>query len=168
LALAMQLDLFNPNPALGNQKTMANANLSSILDRPATEFNAPPPMPTGGYHCVVMGLPEAIVSSIKKTDGFRFLLKPIAPDEDVDAQELEAIGGLEGKVIRNDMWVTENSAFMMREFLEHCGIDSEGKSLGAMIDECPNSEVMVYIKHTPLQGREGFRAEVAKTAPIEA
>ena len=146
---------------------MANANLSTILDRPATEFNAPPPMPTGGYHCVVTGLPEQVESSQKKTPGFRFLLKPVAVDEDVDEKELEAIGGLEGKMIRNDMWLTENSAFMLREFLEHCGIDSEGKTLSQMIDECPNSEVMVYIKHTPLQGREGFRAEVAKTAPVE-
>ena len=145
---------------------MANANLSVILDRPATEFNAPPPMPTGGDHCVVSGLPEQIESSVKKTPGFRFLLKPVAVDEDVDAQELETIGGLEGKMIRNDMWLTENSAFMLREFLEHCGIDSEGKTLSQMIDECPNTEVMVYIKHTPLQGRDGFRAEVAKTAPM--
>jgi len=145
---------------------MANANLSTILDRPATEFNAPPPMPTGGYHCVITGLPEQIESSQKKTPGLRFLLKPVGIDEDVDEKELEAIGGLEGKIIRNDMWLTENSAFMLREFLEHCGIDSEGKTLAGMIDEAPNCEVMVYIKHTPLQGREGFRAEVAKTAPV--
>lgn len=143
-------------------------NLSSILDRPATDFVAPPPLPAGGYHCVVTGLPEQIESSKKKTPGFRFTLTPVAVDEDVDATELEAIGGLEGKTIRNDMWVTENSVFMLREFLEHMGIESEGKSLGAMIDECPNREVMVYMRQEPVEGRDAMRAVVAKTGPVAA
>ena len=56
---------------------------------------------------------------------------------------------------------------MLREFLEHCGISPEGKSVNAMIDESTNSEVIVYLKHEPLQGRDGFRAVVAKTAPVE-
>lgn len=141
-------------------------NLSAILDKPATEFNAPPPLPAGGYHCVITGLPEQIESSKKKTPGFRFILTPVATDEDVDANDLAAIGGLEGKTIRNDMWVTENSAFMLREFLEHCGIASEGKTLSQMIDECPNTEVMVYIRHEPIEGRDAMRAVVAKTGPV--
>lgn len=141
-------------------------NLSAILDKPADSFQAPPPLPVGGYHCVVQGLPEQIESSKKKTPGFRFLLTPVAYDEDVDEKELEAIGGLEGKTIRNDQWVTEGSAFMLREFLENCGIDSDGKTLAQMIDEVPNTEVMVYIKHTPIEGRDAMRAEIAKTAPV--
>lgn len=146
---------------------MANqTNLSSILDRPATEHQAPPPLPAGGYHCVIQGLPEQIESSKKKTPGFRFLLSPIAYDEDVDEKELEAIGGLEGKTIRNDMWLTENSAFMLREFLEHCGISSEGRTLSQMIDEAPNAECMVYIRQEPIEGRDAMRAVVAKTGPV--
>lgn len=141
------------------------ANLEEILSKPATDFVAPPPLPVGGYRCVVAGLPEQIVSSKKQTPGFRFILKPIEIDEDVDEKELEEIGGLAEKTIRHDMWVTDGSAFMLREFLEHCGIDSEGKTLSEMIDECPNTEVMVYIKHEP-NNRGGFRATIAKTGPV--
>lgn len=166
--LASQLDLFSETT--GNQKTMAN--LSDILSRPATEFNFPPPLPIGGYHCVVAGLPEQIVSSEKKTPGFKYTLKPIGTDEDVDAEELAKLGGLDGKTIFHTCWISqdpnkvETTVAMMREFLEHCGIDSEGKSINEMIDEVPNAEVMVFLKHTPLQGREGFRAEIAKTGPV--
>jgi hypothetical protein len=169
-ALARQADLFSNTETSGNQKTMAN--LSDILSRPATEFNFPPPLPIGGYHCVVAGLPEQVVSSIKKTDGFEFTLKPIGTDEDVDQEELSKLGGLEEKTIKHTMWISQNPAkvdttvAMLREFLEHCGIDPENKSVNEMIDLCPNTEVMVYLKHTPLQGREGFRAEVAKTGPV--
>lgn len=141
-------------------------NLSNILDKPATDFVAPPPLPAGGYHCVVQGLPEQIESSKKKTPGLRYLLSPIAYDQDVDEKELEAIGGLEGKTIRHDVWVTEASAFMVREFLEHMGIESEGKSLGAMVDESPNAELMVFIRHEPIEGRDAMRAVVAKTGPV--
>lgn len=150
------------------------ANLSDILSRPATEFNFPPPLPIGGYHCVVAGVPSQVVSSIKKTDGFEFSLKPIGTDQDVDQEALNQLGGLDEKTIRHTMWISQDpnkqvtTVAMLREFLEHCGIDPEGKSVSEMIDECPNTEVMVYIKHTPLQGREGFRAEIAKTGPVSA
>lgn len=145
---------------------MANANLADILNKPATDFVAPPPLPAGGYHCVVTGLPEQIESSKKKTPGFRFTLTPIAHDEDVDEAELAEVGGLEGKTIRNDQWLTEGSAFMLREFLEHCGISSEGKTLSEMIDESPNTEVMVYMRHEPTD-RGSMRAVIAKTAPVQ-
>jgi hypothetical protein len=147
------------------------ANLSAILDRPATDFNFPPPLPQGGYHCVVMKLPEQIISSQKKTPGFEFTLKPIAALADVDEEELAELGGLDGKTIKHTMWISqdpgkqETTIAMLREFLEHCGIDPEGKSVNAMIDEVPNAEVIVFMKHEPLQGRDGFRAVVAKTAP---
>lgn len=146
---------------------MANqTNLSSILDRPATEHTAPPPLPAGGYHTVIQGLPEQIESAKKKTPGFRFIHVPIAYDDDVDEEELSKIGGLEGKTIRNDMWLTENSAFMLREMLEHCGIDAEGKTLAQMIDESPNAECMVYIRHEPVEGRDAMRATIAKFGPV--
>lgn len=141
-------------------------NLADILSTPASDAVAPPPFPEGGYHCVVAGLPEQIESSEKKTPGLRFTLKPIGVDEDVDEDELEEIGGIEGKTIRNDVWVTPASAFMLREFLEACGIESEGKSLSEMVDECPNKEVWVFIKHKP-NGRGGFRANIVKSAPVE-
>lgn len=147
-------------------------NLSEILNKPATEFNFPPPLPVGGYHCVVAGLPEQVTSSIKKTEGYKFTLNPIATLDDVNEADLAEVGGLEGKAFYHTMWISQDATkvnttvAMLREFLEHCGIDPEGKSIMGMIDEVPNSEVIVYIKHTPLQGRDGFRAEIAKTAPV--
>jgi len=148
------------------------SNLADILNKPATDFNFPPPLPVGGYHCVVAGLPEQIESSEKKTPGFKFTLKPIGVLDDVDTEELEKLGGLDGKTIPHTMWISqdagkqETTVAMLREFLEHCGIDPEGKSVMGMIDEVPNAEVIVFMKHEPLRGRDGFRAVVAKTAPV--
>ena len=148
------------------------ANLSDILNRPATDFNFPPPLPVGGYHCVVAGLPEEVESSEKKTPGYQFTLNITGADEDVDAEELDKLGGLDGKSLKHTFWISqdpnkvETTVAMLRDFLEKCGISPEGKSIMAMIDEVPNSEVIAYVKHTPLQGRDGFRAEIAKFAPV--
>lgn len=147
-------------------------NLSAILDKPATDFNFPPPLPAGGYHCVVQGLPEQVESSKKKTQGFEFRLSPIAYDADVDEKELNEVGGLEGKTIKHTMWLSQDenklvtTVAMLREFLENCGIDPEGKSVNQMIDECPNAECMVFIRHEPIEGRDAMRAVVAKTGPV--
>ncbi len=145
---------------------MANNNLADILSRPATEFEPPPPLPAGGYHCVVLTLPEEITSSKKQTPGYRFTLKILSADDDVDTDELEEIGGVEDKTIRNDIWVTPASAFMLRRFLEHCGIEAEGKTLAEMLDEVPNKEVMVYMR-PEADGRGGMRSVIANTAPVE-
>lgn len=168
--LAPQLDMFSNIPLTGKPKMAAN--LSAILDKPATDFNFPPPLSAGGYHCVVQGLPEQIESSKKKTQGFEFLLTPVAYDEDVDEAELQAIGGLEGKVIKHTMWLSQDESklpttvAMLREFLEHCGISPEGKSVNQMIDEVPNAECMVFMRHEPIEGRDAMRAVVAKTGPV--
>jgi hypothetical protein len=148
------------------------ANLADILNRPATDFNFPPPLPEGSYHCVVAGLPEEVESSEKKTPGYQFTLNIIGALEDVDEAELKEIGGIDGKSLRHTQWISqepikqETSVAMLRDFLEKCGISPEGKSVMGMIDEVPNSEVIAFIKHTPLRGRDGFRAEIVKFVPV--
>lgn len=145
-------------------------NITDILKRPATEFEAPVPLPAGAYHCVVQGLPEQGESSKKKTPFFKWALTPLAqidPDEE-QTKALEAMGGLAEKVIYATFYITEDAVYRMREFLEHCGIESEGKSLEEMVDQSPNCEVIAYLRHTPSQRDENkVFAEFAGSAPVE-
>lgn len=150
------------------------ANLADILNRPATDFNFPPPLPEGGYHCVVAGLPEQVESSERKTPGYKFTLNIVAAMDDVDEEELEKIGGIDGKTLKPTFWISQKpeseevTVAMLREFLEKCGIEADGKSVMGMIEECPNAEVVAFVKHKPQQGRDGFRAEVVKYAKVQA
>ncbi len=148
---------------------MANPKFADILDRPADDVKPPPTLPQGPYLTILQGLPEQIESSKKKTPGLRFLHKIIAPLDGVDEEALALIdGGVVGKIVKNDLWLTEDSLFMLKQFLENCGIDMSGKTITAGIDETPNTEVVIFIKHDASEDGERIFAKVGKTAPAEA
>lgn len=145
---------------------MANPNFSSILDEAPTEVKAPPPMPAGTYTFIVQGQPRYDKSSKKGTDFVEFTLKPIAAESDVDEDELEELGGLEGKTIRATYYLTEDAAFLLDQFHEHCGVDlSEPASRKARNDEVVNAEVRGYIKHESSQDGSRTFARLARTLP---
>lgn len=138
-----------------------------ILNRPADDIKPPPQLPVGTYHTILVGLPERGKSSKKQTDFFKFIHKIVAPLDDVDTEALAEIeGGVIGKEVDNTFYITEKSAFMLKDFLINCGIEVEGKSLAACIDETPNREVLIHIKHEASDNARIF-AKVGYTAPVE-
>jgi hypothetical protein len=141
-------------------------NFEDVLNRNVDEIKPPPLLPEGTYLCSVMGLPEQIVSSKKKTPGLRFKLKVLQPLEDVDPEELAKLeGGINGKTLNNDLWVTEDALFMMKQFVEHCGCLEEGASLSTCIDNTPNASVLAFIKHDQQEGSDRVFAKIQRTAP---
>lgn len=140
-----------------------------ILNRPADDIKPPPVLPVGTYHTVVIGLPEKGKSSKKQTDYFKFVHKIVAPLEDVDTEALaEVEGGVSGKEVDNTFYITEKSAFMLVQFLQNLGVETEGKSLAACVDESPNREVLIHIKHEASEDGQRVFARVGSTAPVEA
>jgi hypothetical protein len=139
-----------------------------ILNRPAEDIKPPAVLPVGTYHTILVGLPERGKSSKKQTDFFKFKHKIVAALDDVDTEALAEIdGGASGKEVDNTFYITENSAFMLVGFLENCGIATTGKSLGTCIDETPNREVLIHIKHEASEDGQRVFAKVGYTAPVE-
>jgi len=144
-------------------------NFASILDVPASDVKPPPLLPVGTYHTVIAGLPETGQSSQKQTDFFKFKHRIVAALEDVDQDELnEAFPeGIAGKEIDNTLYLTEKSLFMLTDMLKNCGIDfSDGKTVRAAVDETPNAEVGIFIKHEPSQDGQRIFARVARTVAL--
>ena len=146
---------------------MSDVNFSSILDTPIEDVKPPPLLPVGTYHTVIVGMPETGKSSQKQTDFYKFRHRIVAALDDVDQDQLaEAYpDGVAGKEIDSTLYVTEKSLFMLADFLKNCGIS--GKSLKAGIDDTPNAEVLVFIKHEPNNDGTRFFARVGRTAPVE-
>lgn len=141
---------------------------SDILSKPASEVERPKPLPAGSYVCTVAGLPEFDKSAKKETPYAKFTLRPISAGDDVDADDLEAAGGLDGKTISATYYLTEGSLYRLKKFLEDCGIDVEdGRTMKELIEDAPNQTVIAYIKHTPSRDGESMYAELANTAPAE-
>jgi hypothetical protein len=146
------------------------ANISDILNRPAEDVKPPPTIPAGSYLTIVKGLPEQGESSKKKTPYLRYSYQITAIGPDVDEDEVKAYEAdgehkIIGSIIKNDYYTTEDALFILTGFLEDLEIDfSSGKSVSAAIDESPNREVVVYIKHEPSMDGRRFFAKIAKTA----
>jgi hypothetical protein len=152
---------------------MANAatigkqtNFGSILDLPSSEVEKPKPYPVGTYQVVVEGLPRFDKSSKKQTEFAEFKLNFLSAGEDVDAEALEEVGGIQGKSIKNTYYLTEGAVWRLKEFLLHLGIEEEDKSLRQMLEETPGRQCMISIRHEASEDGQSVFARISGTAPV--
>lgn len=147
-------------------------NMKAILNRPSADAAPPKTFPAGTWLCTVKGLPRFDKSSKKKTDYAEFLLKPMQPQEDVDADALAEFGDFSKKEIKATYYLTDASEFMLKEFLDNCGIpdvdeDDEKLTHAQRIDLIPGAQVFVTIKHRASEDGTRMFAEVGGTAKVE-
>ena len=142
-------------------------SFESILDTPATEVERPKPLPTGTYDAIVKGLFETGESAKKKTPFVRFTYTIVAAGEDVDPDELEAIGGIADKIIKDTYYTTHDALFRLTDTLENMGIDLEDKTVRHALDETPNASIRIQIAHRASEDGEQIFAEVKRTMKAE-
>lgn len=142
--------------------------LSSILDKPATDIKRPPAMPTGHYVFTTIGLPKNDKSTKKHTEYYEFLCRYTQAYDDVDEDALKEIGGIEGKETNLTFYITDKSVYRLVEFMrDDLQIEAEGKSVRQMLEETPNCQFVGLIKHTPADDGKGVYANIATTSPVE-
>jgi hypothetical protein len=152
---------------------MDTPNFGTILDRPASEFKRPKPLPVGTYVCVITDLPRRDKSTKKGTEFVEFTLKPVEASSDVDEDDLKAMGGFTNKTLRVTFWLTEDAAWRLSKFLvddlqiEPEDEDGEEKSLNQMCSEVVNRQVLAYVKHQASDDGTTTYAQVSTTAPVE-
>lgn len=149
---------------------MANTNFASILDDAPTEVAKAAVLPEGTYRCVVLGWRKD-KSSKKGTPFVEFQLRPVAAEEDVDEDQLDEIGGLEGKILYNTFYYKEEDTSSLRfldRFHEHCGLELEkGVRRTMRNDAVRNAQVLATVKHEPSdQDPERINIRIS-TAPVE-
>lgn len=156
-------------------KLAAAANFESILDTPAEDVERPTPAPIGLYDFIVKGLPEYGESSKKKTPFAKFTLAFQGAGEDVDGDDLTiwlsdkdgVVGPLTDRTIKLTFYTTPDALFRLTDFLEHCGVEPEGKTVRQMIDETPNASVRGIISHRASEDGQQIFAEVSRTMKPE-
>lgn len=157
-------------------KAAKSTSFADILDKPASEIERPKPLPAGTYTCVVKGQPQHGKSSQKQTPFVEFTLGILAAGEDIDEDELKAaltkadgtVVPLTDKTIKQKYYITEGSAFMLKDFLESCGLDTEGDaSTRQLLEETPGCQMTVTLKHEASNDGQSIFARVAGTAKID-
>ncbi len=149
------------------QAVSSTPDFASVLDTPASEIERPKPLPRGTYHTIVQGQPRIDKSAKKGTEFSEFTLKILEPLDDVDEDELAAYGPVRDKTTRVTFYHTPNSVYRLKEFIEHCGIDTEKGSLRQLIAETPGCQVLANIVHEPSQDGGAVYANVKSTAAVE-
>lgn len=148
----------------------AATSFESILDTPADQVERPKPLPAGTYAAIVKGMPEHGVSAQKKTPFVKFTYVLTDAFEDVDADELAALltdkdGQVEPigtKSIKDTYYTTPDSLFRLTDALEAMGIDLDGKTVRAALDETPNADINIVVSHRTPEGSDQIFAEVKR------
>lgn len=149
-------------------KPQTKPQFASVLDMPASDIERPKPLPVGSYVCVVQGQPKIDKSSKKQTEYVEYTLKLLEALNDVDTDALDAVGGIQEKFTKVTFYLTENSVYRLKEFLEHCGVDMEEEgSLRQYIAEAPGKQVVAHIIHEASQDGDAVYARVKNTTAVE-
>jgi HSP90 family molecular chaperone len=101
----------------------------------------------------------------KETPAAVFGLVVLAPQDDVDMEQLNAVKDWKGKSVRHTAWLSEDAQFRTKEEIANVfGIEQEGKTLGQLFNETINKQVLVKIKHRPSDDGTSMFAEVESLA----
>ena len=145
------------------------ASFESILDVPADKVERPKPAPAGTFDCIVRGMYEQGESSQKKTPFVRFTYAFTGAGEDVDEDALKEWLGddsIAGRTIKDTYYTTPDALFRLTDTLANMGIELDGKSVRAALDETPNANVRILIGHRASEDGQQVFAEVKRTLKI--
>lgn len=146
---------------------MSEANFAALLSKSADEVEKPKTMPMGTYTFAVLEH-EMGESSQKKTPFVQFTVSPRAALEDVDEEALAEVKDWQGRKMRVTFYLTDDSIFRLKDFMEHCGIDLSGRTLAEGIPETQGAMFNGYVNHESSQNDPNdFFAKITKTMLAE-
>lgn len=144
-----------------------SANFSDVLNKKLDTIEKPKPLPVGTYYAVVNGAPEIKPRGNNNTLSAEFKFKILQPDEDVDAEQLAAAGGLQKeREMRFTLWLTEDALWRAKQFVENCGVDDSNVSLSQALQACVGCQVKVKVVQKPSQDGAELYANIDKILKI--
>jgi hypothetical protein len=92
----------------------------------------------------------------------RFTYKLLSAGEDIDPDAMDGID-LSKKNKTSDFYITPDADYRLKEFIQSCGIDTQGRSFSELLEDMPGQEVMLTIAHRPNQNNpEEFYEDVRR------
>jgi hypothetical protein len=128
-------------------------DFSSLLNVKAEDIKAPPQVVPGDVILTVKGY-KFVESGQKKTPGVEFDFT-LDSYETVLTDDGEVPEGIVGKTISDTFWISQDAAkaetsrYMLKEFLEKCGIRGEGQTLNEMLADVAGQQVKASIRPEP-------------------
>lgn len=126
-----------------------SVNFRDLLAKPADKIKKPSPLPAGTYRGIIKSK-SYDTSRNKGTPFVRLLLQPNMAEADVDPDSLlEADGvtpiNIASKALRFDLYITDDAEYRIIELANSLAIPTEGRSLGEIIEDFPNNNVLMSV-----------------------
>lgn len=142
---------------------MTDINFAAILDQQVGSAPEPRPLPQGTYIGTISELPKAQSRQTKEgpTGVVTVTIALTEPTDDVDADDLEAAGGIrlgngEPKKLRIDYWKDRNAetgwSYQLDNFLKGLGLEG---SYAEALEAAIGREVMVVVEKRDYQAKDG-------------
>ena len=142
-------------------------NFASILDEAPNEVVLPPAMPNGTYNFIVKGWEDGRTSE-KGNKSIDFNVIYQSAEDDVDEEDLAAIGGCLGKPAKLTFWITEDAVYRLDQFHEHCGLDlTEERSRKMRNDDVIGQSFRGFVKQKPSKDGTRMYSNIERTLPAE-
>lgn len=151
----------------------------SALDTKAEEIEKPANLPQGTYTWMVSKVPSTSVSGNGEWNIVEFPIRVVAADTDVDEDELEVFGPVDGVMNRISFMAptdpdkkneVERALWNIRQFLERTlKVDAEdGATLKEMMDAALNCQFLGQAVHEPRKNDpETIDVRVKNYAPLD-
>ena len=144
-------------------------SFEDILSKSTAHIEKPKPLPVGTYRCIVEYF-EFTIAGVNNTPCVDFYLNPLQAGSDVDSGQLAKVlngTALSNRKIRHRMFVTDDSAWRLKEFLLE-DLEVPPMTLREMIFEATGKQVMVTLAHqTSHDGTQTFQV-VKRTARVNS
>ena len=146
-----------------------STDFTELLDTKADDCEPPKPLPAGRYHA---SLKQHKMRAFQGKDGteyvtVEFFFRLLDAVEGVDDDELEAITNWREKTPKATFFLGEDRSYRVVDLARNLGVETEGLSLGEVIDEMMNieCEIVVSIRTAP-DGREFSEIENGAVYPV--
>lgn len=149
---------------------MATVNFDNLLSMPLDTIKRPPVKPAGTYNATI-GEHKFGVSAKKGTKFCQFAFMGVSAGDDVDPDQLKDSDGTAIDLSKwkptYDFWLTPESAFRLKEFIESLQIKTIGRSFNETIPECRGLPVILTVSMKATEDGTGFfnRIESVTAAP---
>lgn len=101
-----------------------SATFAELANVKVAEVERPKPIPEGHYQAQITG-PAKEHKARSGNIALRFPFKLVAPGDDVDADALDAAGGLPDKEFAIDFWMSPDARWRFTEFAKSMGVSEE-------------------------------------------
>ena len=151
---------------------MAKPDFTSVLDMSPDEIERPKPLPPGDYVVLIKSHIQDKTSQ-KETKFIEFNTSPIEALGNVDEDWLKEVltkpdgsmKKLSDMTLRVRFYDTPEAAYRLKKFLlDDVQLEQEDKSIGQLVEDAINAQVIVSIKHRSVEGDTFI--DVKGTSPV--